>query len=71
MSLVNVYGDDVLDVWDAAFGTVWLGVEVVAIPPVRYHTLIGPALTRHEIIGPSAGYTAIVGPSSKLNVLEG
>jgi len=48
-----------------------VGVEIVAALPVRYHTLIGPALTSYELIGPNAGYTVFVGPSLRPHVLEG
>ena len=60
--------------WSAVKYLATLGygsVEVVTIPPVRYYTLIGPALTRLEIIGPSAGYSTLVGPSRTLHELEG
>ena len=71
MSLINIYGDGLLDVWDAAFGEVWFGTQIVFAVPSRYHTLIGPALTSYELIGPSAGYAVLVGPSLKIHVLEG
>ena len=31
MSLINVYGDGLLDVWNEAFGEVWFGTEIVTI----------------------------------------
>jgi hypothetical protein len=45
-------------------------VEVVTIPPVRYYTLIGPALTRFEIIGPNVERSVLVGSSLELHTLE-
>ena len=45
--------------------------EVTIVTPVRYHTLIGPALTSYDLIGPSAGYSTLVGPGLGPHVLEG
>jgi hypothetical protein len=31
MSLINIFGDGLLDVWNEAFGEVWYGSEVVTV----------------------------------------
>ena len=39
MSLVNVFGDGLLDVWTEAFGLVWFGAEFVFQPAAPCRTL--------------------------------
>ena len=53
MSLINIYGDGLLDVWDAAFGEVWFGSQIVFAVPSRYHTLIGSTTKPHLLLGPN------------------
>jgi len=54
---MSVWGKSHGLVW----GQVWGGVIIVRMPPVRYHTLIGPSL----------GYSILIGPSLGPHVLEG
>jgi hypothetical protein len=49
MSLINIYGDGLLDVWDAAFGEVWFGAQIVAASVDRVYISLG--LYRTIIVG--------------------
>ena len=54
MSLINVFGDGVLDVWAGAFGDVWLGVEVVFVPAAPCRLVDVEAETRTIIVAAEA-----------------
>ena len=68
MSLINVFGDGVLDVWAGAFGDVWLGVEVVMAQPDRVYISVGVFRTVHVGLGVTREQQAALGVTRQITI---
>ena len=50
MSLINIYGDGLLDVWNEAFGEVWFGSQIAYVGAPVCRTVTVEAETRTVIV---------------------